>query len=128
MAVKELKESVSVTFTAVVRHYTMVAVSQQAGEFAVAPKYVVHFGSRWFEILTTAFGFRPNEQVVLDPLVMIDALAVIMGHEEKERCQQGIEAMTIMLETATTLLGTKDLVSFALFFLLAMLRHIDFKS
>lgn len=64
-------------------------------------------------MLTAAFGFRPNEQVVLDPLVMIDALAVIMGHEEKERCQQGIEAMTIMLETATTLLGTKDLVSFA---------------
>lgn len=60
------------------------------------------------------FNCRPNEQVVLDPLVLIDALAVVMGHEEKERCQQGIDALSLMLDTATILLGSKDLVSTAI--------------
>lgn len=68
-AIKELRERVVPAMVSIVRHYTMVAVAQQAGMFAYAPK--------------------PNEQIALDPLVLIDALAVIMGHEEKELCKPG---------------------------------------
>ncbi|KAF5288689.1 hypothetical protein FQR65_LT11954 [Abscondita terminalis] len=88
-AIKELRIPVLTTMVAVVRHYTMVAVAQEAGAFAITPK--------------------PNEQVPLDPLVLIDALAVIMGHEEKELCKPGDLALALMLETATTLLGSKEL-------------------
>ncbi|KAF5284945.1 hypothetical protein FQA39_LY16900 [Lamprigera yunnana] len=87
-AIKELRIPVLTSMVAVVRHYTMVAVAQQAGAFAITPK--------------------SNEQVALDPLVLIDALAVIMGHEEKELCKPGDLALTLMLETATTLLGSKE--------------------
>lgn len=54
--------------------------------------------------------FRPNEQVALDPLVLVDALAVIMGHEEKELCKPGNLALMLMVGTATTLLGSKEMV------------------
>lgn len=40
-AIKELREPVVPLMVAVVRHYTMVAVAQQSGTFAYAPKYVV---------------------------------------------------------------------------------------
>uniref|UniRef100_A0A1Y1MXI9 FAT domain-containing protein n=3 Tax=Photinus pyralis TaxID=7054 RepID=A0A1Y1MXI9_PHOPY len=88
-AIKELRIPVLNTMVAVVRHYTMVAVAQQAGGFAITPK--------------------PNEQIALDPLVLIDALTVIMGHEEKELCKPGDLALALMLETATTLLGSKEM-------------------
>lgn len=48
--------------------------------------------------------------MALDPLVLIDALTVIMGHEEKELCKPGDLALVLMLETATTLLGSKEMV------------------
>ena len=44
----------------------------------------------------------------MDPLVLIDALAVIMGHEEKELCKPGHLAMVIILDTATNILGSKE--------------------
>lgn len=90
-AVKELRQYVMTTMIAVVKHYTMVAVAQQAGAFAISPK--------------------PNEQVALDPLVLVDALAVIMGHEEKDLCRLGHIALMLMVGTATTLLGSKEMVS-----------------
>jgi transformation/transcription domain-associated protein len=46
------------------RHYTMVAIAQQAGPFPTSAKQSKLSG--------------------MDPLVLIDSLAVIMGHEEKE--------------------------------------------
>lgn len=88
-AIKELRHPVLSTMISIVRHYTMVAVAQQAGAFAVSP--------------------RPNEQVALDPLVLVDALTVIMGHEEKELCKPGHLALMLMLGTATTLLGSKEM-------------------
>lgn len=87
-AIKELRHPVIPTMVSIVRHYTIIAVTQQAGAFAVTP--------------------RPNEQVALDPLVLIDALAVIMGHEEKELCKPGHLALVLMIDTATTLLGSKE--------------------
>ncbi|XP_017777683.1 PREDICTED: transformation/transcription domain-associated protein isoform X2 [Nicrophorus vespilloides] len=88
-AIKELSQQVLSTLVNIVQHYTIIAVAQQAGPFAITP--------------------RPNEQVTLDPLVLVDALAVIMGHEEKELIKPGRVALIIMLNTATHLLGSKDL-------------------
>ncbi|XP_045469394.1 transcription-associated protein 1 isoform X2 [Harmonia axyridis] len=88
-AIKELRERVVPAMVSIVRHYTMVAVAQQSGMFAYAPK--------------------PNEQVALDPLVLIDALAVIMGHEEKELCKPGHVGMVLIVDTASTLLGSKEM-------------------
>lgn len=72
---------------AVVRHYTMVAIAQQAGPFP-HKHYNVNSG--------------------LDPLVLIDALTEIMGHEEKELCKPGNLAMVLILETATNIMGSKE--------------------
>lgn len=46
----------------------------------------------------------------MDALVLIDALAVIMGHEEKELCKPGRLALCVILQTATTILGSKERV------------------
>ncbi|XP_044261128.1 transcription-associated protein 1 [Tribolium madens] len=88
-AIKELRQPVVALMVAVVRHYTMVAVAQQSGAFACTPKH--------------------NEQVALDPLVLVDALAVIMGHEEKELCKPGHVGLVLILDTASTLLGSKEM-------------------
>lgn len=85
-ATKDVRQSVLPTMVAVVRHYTMVAIAQQAGPFP--HKYRMSTG--------------------LDPLVLIDALAVIMGHEEKELCKPGHLAMVLILQTATHIMGTKE--------------------
>ncbi|XP_053690427.1 transcription-associated protein 1 [Sabethes cyaneus] len=86
-ATKELRGSVLPTMVAVVRHYTMVAIAQQAGPFP-HKHYQLNSG--------------------LDPLVLIDALAAIMGHEEKELCKPGNLAMVLILETATNIMGSKE--------------------
>lgn len=46
----------------------------------------------------------------MDALVLIDALAIIMGHEEKELCKPGQAALALILQTATNILGSKDRV------------------
>ena len=66
-AIKELRSSVLPTMVALVRHYTMVAIAQQAGPFP-------------------ALGSRLQG---MDGLVLVDALASIMGHEEKKLCKPG---------------------------------------
>ncbi|XP_062715059.1 transcription-associated protein 1 [Aedes albopictus] len=86
-ATKELRGSVLPTMVAVVRHYTMVAIAQQAGPFP-HKHHQMNSG--------------------LDPLVLIDALAAIMGHEEKELCKPGNLAMVLILETATNIMGSKE--------------------
>lgn len=47
----------------------------------------------------------------MDAFVLIDALEAVMGHEEKEWCKPGQAALALMLQTATTILGTKDRVT-----------------
>ncbi|KAJ8954217.1 hypothetical protein NQ318_005812 [Aromia moschata] len=88
-AIKELREPVVPALVSLVRHYTMIAVAQQSGAFAYTPK--------------------PNKQVVLDPLVLVDALAVIMGHEERELCKPGHLGLVLIVDTATTLLGSREM-------------------
>lgn len=82
-ATKELRQSVLPTMVAVVRHYTMVAIAQQAGPFPCKHMYSMN-------------------------CELIDALAVIMGHEEKELCKPGHLAMVLILETATNIMGNKE--------------------
>ena len=84
-AIKELRQAVLPTMVALVRHYTMVAIAQQAGPFPMNAKQ--------------------NKLTGMDPLVLIDAMAVIMGHEEKELCKPGHLAMVLILDTATNILG-----------------------
>lgn len=73
----------------VVRHYTAVAVSQQAGPF-IATRKVKPLG--------------------MDPLVLIDATAAIMGHEEKELCKPGTVALCVILDTANSIMGSPERV------------------
>lgn len=87
-AIKELRQSVLPTMVALVRHYTMVAIAQQSGPFPMSAKQSKLNG--------------------MDPLVLIDSLAVIMGHEEKELCKPGHLAMVLILDTATNIMGSKE--------------------
>ncbi|CAH1110190.1 unnamed protein product [Psylliodes chrysocephalus] len=88
-AIKELRETVIPALVSLVRHYTMVAVAQQSGAFA--------------------YSAEPNKQVTLDPLVLVDALAIIMGHEERELCKPGHLGLVLIVDTASTLLGSKEM-------------------
>ena len=77
------------TMVHLVRHYTMLAIAQQAGPFP-------------------AVGQRITRLKGMDGLVLVDALASIMGHEEKELCKPGHLAMVLVLDTATIIMGSKD--------------------
>ncbi|XP_053373271.1 transformation/transcription domain-associated protein-like isoform X1 [Mercenaria mercenaria] len=87
-AIKELRQSALRFMGCMVRHYTMIAISQQCGPFPV--------------------GERQNKLQGMDTQILIDALAVIMGHEEKELCKPGNLALVLILDTATTILGSKE--------------------
>merc|ERR1719427_647340 len=67
----------------------MIAIAQQAGPFP-------------------ALGQRQARLAGMDGLVLVDALASIMGHEEKELCKPGHLAMVLVLDTATTITGSRD--------------------
>ncbi|XP_037947653.1 transcription-associated protein 1 isoform X2 [Teleopsis dalmanni] len=86
-ATKDLRDSAFPVMAAVVRHYTMVAITQQAGPFPYK---------------------HCNLSNCIDPMVLIDALAVCMGHEEKELCKPGTLCMGIILETATNIMGNRE--------------------
>jgi len=88
-AIKELRTAVLPTMVALVRHYTMVAIAQQAGPFPLV-------------------GGRQARMTNMDGLVLVDALASIMGHEEKELCKPGHLAMVLVLDTATNIMGSRE--------------------
>nr|KAG5693699.1 hypothetical protein BaRGS_008341 [Batillaria attramentaria] len=88
-AIKELHSSALPFMACMVRHYTMIAISQQCGPFSMV-------------------GEKQNKLQGMDTQILVDALAVIMGHEEKELCKPGNLALALMLDTATTTLGSKD--------------------
>ncbi|XP_076468689.1 transformation/transcription domain-associated protein-like isoform X2 [Babylonia areolata] len=88
-AIKELHNSAITFLAGMVRHYTMIAISQQAGPFAMV-------GEKWSKLQG------------MDTQILVDALAVIMGHEEKELCKPGSLALMIMVDTASTILGSKE--------------------
>lgn len=90
-AIKELRQAVLPTMVSLVRHYTLLAVVQQAGPFPVLVP-----------------GRSAQRIQGMDPLVLVDALATIMGHEEKELCKPGHLALVLMLDTASIVLGSKE--------------------
>lgn len=65
------------------RHLTLVAVAQEAGP-------------------------HRRQSSGMDPLVLVDALAVIMGHEEKELVKPGNLALVLIIETSSNVLGGKE--------------------
>ncbi|GFR25610.1 hypothetical protein TNCT_594364 [Trichonephila clavata] len=91
-AIKELRGTVVPFMINLVRHYTLVAISQQSGPF-VNSRQVKHQG--------------------MDPLVLVDAIAAVMGHEEKELWYHSSlmllprSIMLIILETATIVHNSK---------------------
>ena len=90
-AIKELRQAVLPSMVAIVRHYTLVSLAQQAGPFPLLVP-----------------GRSVQRIQNMDPLVLIDALASIMGHEEKELCKPGHLALMLILDTSTIVLGSKD--------------------
>lgn len=71
--------------------YTMVAVSQQAGPLINSEKNE-----------RCSFG--------MDPLVLIDSMATVMSYQEKELLKPARLALTIILNTATIIMGSKERV------------------
>ncbi|CAH1788418.1 unnamed protein product [Owenia fusiformis] len=88
-AIKDLRPAVLPFMASIVRHYTMVTIPQQCGPFPIS-------------------GEKQTKLQGMDPQVLIDALSVIMGHEEKELCKPGHLALVLILDTATTILGSKE--------------------
>lgn len=87
-AIKELAQCVLPFMVNVVRHYTLVAISQQSGPINLTNKQ--------------------NKLSGMDPLVIIDAVAAVMGHEEKELCKPGHIALVFIIETASSVLKSKE--------------------
>lgn len=90
-AVKELRDTALGTLLDVVMRYTMVAVSQQAGPLVNSEKNE-----------RCSFG--------MDPLVLIDSMATVMSYQEKELLKPARLALTIILNTATIIMGSKERV------------------
>lgn len=59
----------------------------------------------------------------MDSLILAEAIATVMGYEEKELCKPGRLALAVMLSTATTVLGSKKRVIIQTLFLLFVTRH-----
>lgn len=87
-AIKELRPSVLPFMVSLVRHYTLLAISQQCGPINLTGKQHKLSG--------------------MDALVLIDAVASIVGHEEKELCKPGHLALMIILDTGTSVLGSRE--------------------
>lgn len=85
--IKELRKDSLLYTVLVVRHYTLVAITQQAGPFPL-------------------YGKSGLLEGTMDPLVLIDAIAVILGHEDKELCKPGHIALKCIVETATCITGS----------------------
>lgn len=82
-AIKELHQTVLLFSIPLVRYYTLVAISQQTGLIKVK----LHG---------------------MDPLVLIDALASVMGQEEKELCKAGHLLLRIIIDVSVSLAGSRE--------------------
>lgn len=82
---KHLKDSVQPMMIAVVRLYVIIGISQQAGPFQVNRTV-------------------PN----LDSFLLIDAIAEIYGHEDKDLCSIGNSAVALIIKMAVNIVGSKE--------------------
>lgn len=81
---RELRNSVIPFLNGIVRHHVMLSIGQH-----LSPQ-----------------GSDPPQG--MDPFVIVDALAVVIGHDDKELCKSGYYVIVLMIETATMLLGSKE--------------------
>ncbi|XP_077513657.1 transcription-associated protein Nipped-A isoform X4 [Amblyomma americanum] len=85
-AIKELHSQVLPFLVSLVHHYTLVAVAQQAGPLRQTR--------------------QPTQG--MDPAVLVDAVASIMAHEEKELCKVGQLAVLLITENSATVLTSRE--------------------
>ncbi|XP_033101198.1 transformation/transcription domain-associated protein-like isoform X1 [Anneissia japonica] len=86
--IKDLRTSALPFMVNLVCHFTFVSITQQAGPLPISNRYKVQKG--------------------MDPHVIIDAIATCMAHTEKELCKTSQVALTFMIDTATSVLGSKE--------------------
>ncbi|CAK8696388.1 unnamed protein product [Clavelina lepadiformis] len=101
VVIKDLRQSALPFVAHVVRHYTLIAITQQAGPFPVTHKQK-QFGLLGYT--TDSAGMRS----VMDPLVVVDAIADCMAYEEKELCKIGNIALLIIVKVTATVLGCRE--------------------
>lgn len=82
---KDLRQSALPVMVATVRQFTLVAIAQQAGPFSAKPS-----------------GAEANG------LIMVDALIGIIGNEDKDVCSSAQLILSLIIKTATCIMGTKD--------------------
>uniref|UniRef100_A0A3Q3VP24 Uncharacterized protein n=1 Tax=Mola mola TaxID=94237 RepID=A0A3Q3VP24_MOLML len=100
--IKDLRPSALPFVASLIRHYTMVAVAQQCGPFLLAS---YQLGS---QPSTAMFHSEENGSKGMDPLVLIDAIAICMAYEEKELCKIGEVALAVIFDVASIILGSKE--------------------
>ncbi|KAM5151825.1 transformation/transcription domain-associated protein [Mantella aurantiaca] len=100
--IKDLRPSALPFVASLIRHYTMVAVAQQCGPFLLQ---CYHAGS---QPSTAMFHSEENGSKGMDPLVLIDAIAICMAYEEKELCKIGEVALAVIFDVASIILGSKE--------------------
>ncbi|XP_049614451.1 transformation/transcription domain-associated protein isoform X2 [Syngnathus scovelli] len=100
--IKDLRPSALPFVASLIRHYTMVAVAQQCGPFLL-PCY--QLGS---QPSTAMFHSEENGSKGMDPLVLIDAVAICMAYEERELCKIGEVALAVIFDVASIILGSKE--------------------
>ncbi|XP_025029317.1 transformation/transcription domain-associated protein, partial [Python bivittatus] len=100
--IKDLRPSALPFVASLIRHYTMVAVAQQCGPFLLQCYQV---GS---QPSTAMFHSEENGSRGMDPLVLIDAIAICMAYEEKELCKIGEVALAVIFDVASIILGSKE--------------------
>lgn len=59
------------------------------------------------------FHSEENGSKGMDPLVLIDAIAICMAYEEKELCKIGEVALAVIFDVASIILGSKERVGLA---------------
>lgn len=65
---------------------------------------------------TAMFHSEENGSKGMDPLVLIDAIAICMAYEEKELCKIGEVALAVIFDVASIILGSKERVRLDLLF------------
>ncbi|KAM6963550.1 transformation/transcription domain-associated protein isoform 2-T2 [Tautogolabrus adspersus] len=100
--IKDLRPSALPFVASLIRHYTMVAVAQQCGPFLL-PSY-----QQGSQPSTSMFHSEENGSKGMDPLVLIDAIAICMAYEEKELCKIGEVALAVIFDVASIILGSKE--------------------
>ncbi|XP_051789631.1 transformation/transcription domain-associated protein isoform X2 [Erpetoichthys calabaricus] len=100
--IKDLRPSALPFVASLIRHFTMVAVAQQCGPFLLQ---CYQSGS---QPSTAMFHSEENGSKGMDPLVLIDAIAICMAYEEKELCKIGEVALAVIFDVASIILGSKE--------------------